>query len=101
MIEVKLYATLRSLVGSKSVMFQNNADTVGVVLEELIQKYPDLDGAIFAEPDVVRPFVAIMVNGRDIRHLNGLETMIHSNDTVDIFPPIAGGSAPCTRNRFA
>ena len=59
MIEVKLYATLRSLVGSKSVMFQNNADTVGVVLEELIQKFPDLDGAIFAEPDVVLSLIHI------------------------------------------
>lgn len=98
MIEVKLYATLRSLVGSKSVIIQRDAGTVGVVLEELTEVYPDLRGAIFDEPEVVRPFVAIMVNGRDIRHLNGLDTVIDKDATVDIFPPIAGGSCSCKRN---
>jgi molybdopterin synthase sulfur carrier subunit len=35
--------------------------------------------------------VIIMVNGRDYRHLQGLDTPLHPDDTVTLFPPIAGG----------
>ena len=33
-----------------------------------------------------------MLNGRDIRHLDGLETQIPPNSDMDIFPPVAGGA---------
>ncbi|SVD26471.1 uncharacterized protein METZ01_LOCUS379325, partial [marine metagenome] len=38
-----------------------------------------------------RPYVAVMVNGRDIRHTGGLETPLEPDAELDIFPPVAGG----------
>jgi molybdopterin converting factor small subunit len=33
----------------------------------------------------------ILVNGRDARHLGRLEAPLKQDDTVVIFPPLAGG----------
>ncbi|MDA0351123.1 MAG: MoaD/ThiS family protein [Chloroflexi bacterium] len=92
MIEAKLYATLRALAGSKSVALERQPETVGAALEELIDRFPDLRPGLLAEDGAVRPFVAVMLNGRDIRHLGGLDTPIEGDATLDIFPPVAGGS---------
>ena len=92
MVEVKFYATLRELIdGNKSVSVEG-AVTVSGLLENLIERYPNLQGGIFDEDGNIRSFVAVMVNGRDIRHLEGIETALQGGDTLDIFPPVAGGS---------
>ncbi|HCA40738.1 MAG TPA: hypothetical protein DEP01_04035 [Aminobacterium sp.] len=33
----------------------------------------------------------IMVNGKHIVHLQGLDTPLNDSDTVNIFPPVGGG----------
>jgi molybdopterin synthase sulfur carrier subunit len=91
MIEAKLYANLRTIAGGKSVTLERPAATVGAALEELTGRFPDLAAALLADDGAVRPFVAVMVNGRDIRHLGGLDTPIEGDAVLDIFPPVAGG----------
>ena len=94
MIEARLYATLRAIAGGKSVTFERQPDTVGAALEELSTRFPDLRPGLLDEDGAVRPFVAVMVDGRDIRHLQGLDTPLEEDATLDIFPPVAGGSGP-------
>lgn len=93
MIEAKLYATLRAIAGSKSVILERQPGTVGAALEELIDRFPDLRPGLLGEDGAIRPFVAVMVNGRDIRHLGGPDTPLEADAVLDIFPPVAGGSA--------
>ncbi|WP_291493398.1 MoaD family protein [Desulfurella sp.] len=33
----------------------------------------------------------ILVNGKNISHLNGLDTIVQNSDSIDFFPPAAGG----------
>jgi len=35
--------------------------------------------------------VMVLVNGTHIAHLQGLDTPLSEDSTVDIFPPVAGG----------
>ncbi|WP_424359308.1 MoaD/ThiS family protein [Methanocella sp. MCL-LM] len=46
-------------------------------------------------PDTGRmnEYLAVFVNSREIRSLNGLDTPLSEGDTVTIMPPMAGGSA--------
>ncbi len=37
------------------------------------------------------PHIVLMVNGRSIRLLNGMETELREGDEVALFPPVAGG----------
>jgi|GEM_PF-88632 len=92
MVEVKFYATLRELIDGNKSLSVDGVATVSELLENIVQRYPDLQEGIFDEDRNIRSFVAVMVNGRDVRHLNGIQTVLDPNDTLDIFPPVAGGS---------
>lgn len=94
-MEIRFYATLRPLVGGRTVQLNDPPPTVGAVLHRLIEQYPDLNDRLLDDSGAVRRFVAVMLNGRDIRHLDGLATPVPADADMDIFPPVAGG-APLT-----
>jgi molybdopterin synthase sulfur carrier subunit len=89
-MEVRVYATLRPIVGGRSVTLDAPPATVQDVIDELLRRFPDLEERLIAE-GAMRPYVAVMVNGRDIRHTGGLETVLEPDAELDIFPPVAGG----------
>ena len=90
-MEVRVYATLRPIVGGRSIDVDAGCSTVREVIDHLIAQYPDLHGRLLDE-DGVRQYVAVMVDGRDIRHLDGLDTAVVAGSELDIFPPVAGGA---------
>lgn len=90
-VEVRLYATLRQIAGVRSVTLDEGCATVGEVLDELIRRHPALREGLLGDDGAPRRFVAIMVGGRDIRHLDGMATAVAPDSEVDIFPPVAGG----------
>ena len=91
-MEIRLYATLRPIVGGRTVEVPDDCTTIGDVLTTLSDDYPELGPHLLDEDGAVRPYVAVMVNGRDIRHLDGLQTAIGTDSGIDIFPPVAGGA---------
>ncbi|HJM74974.1 MAG TPA: ubiquitin-like small modifier protein 1 [Dehalococcoidia bacterium] len=91
-MEIRLYATLRPIVGGRTVEVPNRCATIGDVLATLSDDYPDLAPHLLDDDGAMRPYVAVMVNGRDIRHLDGLQTAIGTDSGIDIFPPVAGGA---------
>ena len=88
---IRFYATLRPLVGGRSVDLSDPPDTVSGILERLACEYEGLHDQLFDEDGTVRRFVAIMVDGRDIRHIDGLQSRVNPESELDIFPPVAGG----------
>ena len=91
-MEAKVYATFRPLVGDSTVVLESGPATVGAAIEELSERFPQLGDRLLDEAGEPRHFVAIMVDGRDIRHTGGLATPLHDDAHPDIFPPGAGGS---------
>ena len=91
-MEIRFYATLRPLVGGRTVQLNDPPSTVGAVLHRLIDEHPGLEGKLLDDSGAVRRFVAVMLNGRDIRHLDGLATPVPPDADMDIFPPVAGGA---------
>ncbi len=90
-MEVRVYATFRPIVGGRLVSVEAECATVRDVLSDLVRQYPALSERVFDEQGGVREYVAIMVGGRDIRHLTGLDTPVSPERELDIFPPVAGG----------
>jgi MoaD family protein len=66
------------------------AATVGDLLAELGRRYPALR-PLLEERRGDRPYVKVMVNGRLLEQLQGLDTPLGPEDTVGVFPPVAGG----------
>ena len=89
---IRLYATLRQRAGTRDVEVAcRNGATVGDALRQLLDQRPALEGCIFDPEGRVVPYVAVFVDGRDIRHLDGLATPLAEDDEIAVFPPVAGG----------
>lgn len=92
-MKVNFYATLRSIVGAKSVEFDLPAgSSLQTLLAEMLWLYPllrpellDADGNLFQH-------VHFFVNGRDASFLEqGMDTPVSPDDTLGLFPAVGGG----------
>lgn len=91
-MEVKVYATLRDVVGGKSTTLNGDgARTMRAALDELIERYPELGEKLFLPNGEMHSAFHFLVNGRDARYLDGLDTIISPTDDIRIFPPVGGG----------
>ncbi len=91
-MKIEVYATLRDIVGSKSIYLDSDPEmTIEQMLQALYVKYPALRAKLTGNGDELYPAINIMINGRDMRYIKGLETVVTSKDVVRIFPPVGGG----------
>lgn len=89
MATVRLAPVLRSSAGgSKQVNAQGG--NLAEVLADLYRQYPALKEQIQSGETLSR-YVNVYVNDQDVRYLQGLETSIGPNDTVQLLPAMAGG----------
>ncbi|MFZ5814698.1 MAG: ubiquitin-like small modifier protein 1 [Bacillota bacterium] len=88
---VKLFGSLR-LPGVGSRVEVSGGATVAAVLESLFAQHPQLREHV-VQPDrfELLPHVNLMLNGRLVRDLEGLQTRVAEADSIAIFPPSAGG----------
>ncbi len=91
-MEIKVYATLREKVGSKTVTFpQKSKMTVAQIIEALFAQYPTVRAELLTRNGDLHSAFHFFINGRDARYLDGLDTVITEKDDVRIFPPVGGG----------
>lgn len=91
-MQVKLYASLRQAAGVKMMDVDvQPGSTIHVVLLEVTRRYPVLEKNVWKAQGELTEFVHVFINGENIRHLAGLETVLKPEDHVDIFPPLVGG----------
>lgn len=90
-VQMRFFATFREAVGSKTIERDYDATTVGDALHELESEFGGLAGQL-VEDGHVRPQVNVLLNGRDVEHEQGVETRLGDDDTLSIFPPVAGGT---------
>lgn len=92
-MEIKVYATLREIVGGQSVQLEDILQvTVGQLVELLITRYPLLEAKLRNNQGEWHSAFHILINGRDARYLDGFDTVITPSDEVRIFPPVGGGA---------
>lgn len=96
-ITVKFFASFREATGKEKEIIERAAD-VASLLEELTRRFGDKLGRLLYEPGTkkLRDTVNILVNGRGINLLSGLQTELRDGDVVAIFPPVSGGVALTT-----
>ena len=90
---VNFYATLRQVVGQKSIDFQvAEGDTVRDLLAEMLRRYPALRTELLDQDGNMYAHVHIFVNGRDVPFLeHSLDTVINPTDVIGVFPAVGGG----------
>ena len=96
MISVKVHSIfeLKKILGQREVELRiSGGGTVRDLLGAMVKTWgEELAGRLFA-PGTQRLFsyIRVMVNGRDIGFLNGMDTVLQDGDDVLILPPAAGG----------
>ena len=92
-MKVYFFATLRPIVGGKTVDFEvDHSVTVQELLNVMIEHFPKLRDELLDENGEMHGHVHFFVNGRDAQFLeNGVETRIMPDDVVNIFPAVGGG----------
>lgn len=89
-VTVQIPSPLRSLTGGLD-RAQATGRTVAEVVSHLNSVYPGMADRLYPEGNGLNRFVAIFVNGQDIRLLAGDQTTLKDGDVIVILPLVAGG----------
>lgn len=93
-MKVKLFNLLAKSVGKKELELENT-DSVRELLGYLSDTYGEkVNRWIWTGTDDKKTLMAgtiILVNGRHVQHLQGLDTPLNEQDVVSLFPPSGGG----------
>jgi MoaD family protein len=91
-MKVSFYATLEPIVGQRSVdVVLPERATVRDLVKQLSTRWPALGEELLDDDGQLARRVNIFVDGRNARWLQGLETSLEPEHSIDIFPPVAGG----------
>ncbi len=92
-MKVNFYATLRPIVGKKTVELSLPSGMTAIQLVRMFVKdYPAMRRELLDENEQFLPHMKFFINGRQAEYLpDKMETVLGSDDKVDIFPPVGGG----------
>ena len=96
MIRVKIYTilALKEILGQREFEISiPEGSTVKDLISWMVNTWGDkLSPHVFyPETDRLLPHIRLMVNGRDIGFLNGMETILQDGDEFLMVPLVAGG----------
>jgi sulfur-carrier protein len=89
-MKIKFFAYIRDYTREKQVNFEY-CETVHELLIKLCNKYGSKFEKIIFINDELSNEIIILVNGRHITHMDGINTRLTGNDEISIFPVVAGG----------
>ncbi|KAF2956467.1 MoaD family protein [Marinitoga sp. 38H-ov] len=91
-VEIKFFATLRLYLKVASIKMEfEKPITVDELIDILVDKFKDKKiREYLVEGKKIKVGTIILINGKNIIHLNGLNTKIEEG-IISIFPPAGGG----------
>ncbi len=92
-MKVNFYATLRQVVGTKTVEFSlPKGAKIRQLVDEIVSGFPALRAELINPKGELHGHVHVFINGRDSTFLeDGLDTEIFPDDVISIFPAVGGG----------
>lgn len=89
---IKLFATLRDLTGAKQIEVPfHDGQTVRELIQTVRDVSPALADKMLDERGELTGLVHVLLDGRNIEWLDGLDTTIQESNTLVFLPPAAGG----------
>lgn len=89
-MRVKLFATYRTITSEKETDI--DACSIRELLHAVCDRWPALRPKLLDETgDDIGPDAIVLVDGRNVVHLSGIDTPLSPEQTVALFPLVAGG----------
>jgi molybdopterin synthase sulfur carrier subunit len=85
MIRVRLFADIREKAGESKV--EAEGETVGEVIENLVERYPSLEGRLFSDGEL-RSHLNLTADGEPVEP----EASTEGVEEIAVFPPVSGGA---------
>ena len=90
-VTVRFFATLRELFGDEEVVVAvTRASDVARLLDAICDS-PLQERGLRQESGGLRKDIVLLVNGRNVAFLGGIDARLKEGDEVAIFPPVYGG----------
>lgn len=93
-VKVRLLGVFRGLSGRGKLPVELEKPTVvGEVIQKLVQSFPPEFDRVLIDPELndPRPNALILVNGKEVGVLEGLETEVKEGDEIVLIPVSHGG----------
>jgi len=91
-MQIRVYATLRDLLEtSKITLDLTEQTTARQLLQRLAADYPSFGDKLWDADGNLTGYVTVLLNGRALEYLDGLDTPIMNADKLSLFPPVGGG----------
>lgn len=88
----KTFGHIAAAVGVTEARVDVSGNTVQDFLHSLTEKFGErISKILYPKGSELSEVIYILVNGRNIRHLSGLQTQIKDGDIISVFPLTAGG----------
>ena len=102
-MKVRVFGPLRSVEGDskETEVHVDGRCTALKLLDQVVTAYPGLQEDSFGEGDKLQGGVNLFVNGRSVRFLDSLSTLLEEDDELALFPPLGGGQVRREPERLA
>lgn len=92
-VRVRTILGLREIIGAREIRLAlDEGATTKDLLRLLFEKYGSrLRRRIVDSGGTIHPYITILINGREISFLGGMETRLTEGDVISILPPVGGG----------
>jgi MoaD family protein len=92
-VTVKFIGALRSISGKSKVSIKaKDSVPLSEVIKQVIEEQPKIKRALIdPELEDPRPNTLILVNGKEISVLKGLDTIVEDGDEIVLVPVVHGG----------
>lgn len=91
-VKIKLFANLREIAGVSELELEG--ENIQEILDILQNDHPQIQELIYDDDrgkKEIRAYINILINGNNIQHLEGSDTVLNEGDEIAIFPPVSGG----------
>ena len=89
-VTVKVFGGLRGLLGQACITISLPLGSdVERLLAAIAATHPELSSRL--REGIERGYVSALLNGRNVRFLDGLETRLEDGDSLAFLPPVGGG----------
>ena len=87
---IRIPSILRSYTEGQSEVTVNG-EAVSEAVADLVHQFPSLQPHLFNSQGDLRPFVNLVLNQKNIKNLQNLDTPLEEDDRLLLIPSIAGG----------